>query len=520
MPTATRTRLQAKAGSPHIPLLPSERIRRFFLRHLRHGKDRWAGRPFVLESWQIDDFIKPVYDQLEPRRIETVTAEGSVARTSAMFRSVREGLLGVAKKNGKSHLGAGLGAYGLVADGYYQREGDEWRWTLEPGREVYNIAGSRPQAKVLFEIARSFVDQDPLLRAMCRLYRDAIEVPETGSVWRVLASDADLLHGPNPSTAIIDEIWVHKNPEMYEALAGAGAARAQPLLIIITTAGYEQATIAHTLYERGRKTRKNRRFYSVWFEAPEDSKIDDLDATKKANPSRWVTKAYLKQELTRARETGNENAFARFHRNQWTSSKEAAIPIRLWRKTYEPPEMLKGEPAIVAVDSAPKRDSTGIAVVQRDEESGIHHAVVSKMAADPESGYLDYDALEQLLRELCVAYDVQRLLVDRYNMVRSMLILQSEGLPVEEFPQSDALMVPASMNLYELVVGDRLRLGPHEDLRREVQAAAKQITERGWRFTKRKSSGLIDGLVALTMATYIAEKGVQEEQLVLPSLYA
>ena len=45
------------------------------------------------------------------------------------------------------------------------------------------------------------------------------------------------------------------------------------------------------------------------------------------------------------------------------------------------------------VDSAPKRDSTGIIVDYRDPD-GIHHVKHRKMVPDPETGYLDFNLLE------------------------------------------------------------------------------------------------------------------------------
>ncbi|HYT30551.1 MAG TPA: terminase large subunit [Actinomycetota bacterium] len=485
---------------------PSVRIRRFCSRRLIHGKGQFAGRPFTFEPWQ-DEAIEGVFDGLQ-----LVRGRGEPDRA---LRVVREGLVGIGKKNGKSHIGAALGLYGLCADGHYELARDGWRWRPEYGAEVYNVAGSRGQAKVLFELGSGFVERDPMLRSMCKVYRDAVEVRETGSVWRVLASDAKLAHGPNPSMVIIDEIWVHRSPELYEAFASAGAARAQPLVLIFTTAGFDQRSIAWSLYQRGLKGGEPR-FYFRWWQGPDGCRIEDSRALRKANPSRWVTLEYLRAELRRARALGLENQFRRFHLNQWTSAVEQAVPIDLWDANGGRPRIPKLAPVVVAVDSAPKRDSTGIVVDHRDAK-GLHHVRHTKMKVDPDVGYLDFDALEELLRELGRTYDVQRILVDPFAMIRSMLTLAEEGLPIEEFPQGDVRMVPASMNLYELLIAKRIRHGGDKELRAQVQAAAKRITERGWRFHKRTSSGSIDGLIALTMAAYEVERGAEEEPM--PQLF-
>ena len=77
---------------------------------------------------------------------------------------------------------------------------------------------------------------------------------------------------------------------------------------------------------------------------------------------------------------------------------------------------------------------------------------------------------------------------------------------MEEFPQTDARMMPASMNLYELVYARRLRHGNARELRIQAMNAGKRTSERGWRFEKRKSAGVIDGIVALAIATYEVER--------------
>ncbi len=492
------------ADVPVGVIVPSLRIERFFSRRLRHAKGAFSGRPFTLENWELED-IQNIYDPL------TIVRD-KVTRQDLLVRQVHEALIGVGKKNGKTHIASGLGLFHLTADGYHRRETGEWVFTPEGGAEVFNVAASKNQAKVLFQIARAFVLGDPFLRSMCRVYKDAIEVPETGAVWQVLAADARLAHGPNPSVAIIDEIWAHRDPELYEAFASAGAARPQPLVITITTAGWDQSdgSIGYALYKAGRKwersKRPNKAFYFHWYQAPDGCRIDDPKAWRAANPSRWVTPTYLRGELRRAIPRGLQLQFRRWHLNQWTTTKEIAIPIDAWDACGGRPKIPKKADVLVGVDSAPKRDSTGVVIVHRDA-TGAHHWRGRKFVVDPETGYLDYEALEEALREACRTYTVHRILVDPYNMTRSMLLLADEGLPIEEFPQGDARMVPASMNVHELVMQRRLLHGGNPDLREAVLNAAKKVTERGWRFHKRTSAGVIDILIAGTMPSYEIERG-------------
>lgn len=493
---------RAAPAAAALPVLPSEMLRRFGERRLRHGKGRFAGRPFTLEPWEIE---------VEQGIFDPVDKNG--------FRTIREAIVGVPKKNGKTHLAARWGCYGTFADGHWEHRGGTWEWIPEYGAEVYNVAGSKDQAKVLHQIGEGFVLRDPLLRSMARVYKDAIEVPETGAVWRVLASDAKLAHGPNPSMAIVDEWWAHRDGTLYEAFASAGAARDQPLVIVITTAGYDLEHPLHKTYKAGmaaarsKKVTRARTFYFRWWGVPPNTRLDDFAAYKRANPSRWVTTKYLRDELARARRNGSEHEYRRWHGNAWTSTKEAAIPIELWDSCAARPTIRPDDPVVMAIDSAPKRDSTGIAILRKDSKRTIHVRML-KMVADPETGYLDFGALEDLVRETCRTLNVSRILVDPAYMIRSMLLLLDEGYPVEEYPQGDPMMVPASMHLYELLIEGRLRHGGLAWMREQVQAANKRITERGWRLAK-KTSGVIDGLVACAIGAYELDRTPEEAPLQL-----
>lgn len=493
----------APAAAPKVPVLPSVMIERFSRRRLRHGKGRFAGQPFAGEAWQLE---------AEAGIFDALDAGGT--------RIVREALVGIGKKNGKTHWAARLGCYGAFADGRWVKASGGWVWQPEYGAEVYNVAGSKDQAKVLFEIARGFVLRDPILRQAARVFKDAIEVPETESVWRVLASDAKLAHGPNPSMAIIDEWWAHRDGSLYEAFASAGAAREQPLTVVITTAGYRRDHPLFLAYQAGMaaerskaKVRRAPSYYFRWWGASPNTKRADTKGWRAANPSRWVTLGYLRGELERTRRLGMEHEFDRFHRNVWTDVKDPAIPVELWDGGEGRPAIKPGDGVIVAVDSAPKRDHTGIAIVRRDGRRTVH-ARLLQMAPDPETGYLRFDLLEDLLRETAREFEVRRILVDPAYMIRSMLLLADEGLPVEEYPQGDALMVPASMHLYELLIEGRLRHGGLAWMRDQVQNAHKRVTERGWRLTK-KGSGVIDGLTALAIAAYEADREQAEPELQL-----
>ena len=199
-----------------------------FLQHLKHSKAPWAGQPFEPMPFQVD-FIQKLYG--------TLREDGQ--------RQYRQALLYLPRKNGKSFLASSLALYHLVADG-------------KPGGEVYMAAGSRDQASICFNQARDFVRSSKTLSKRLRVieYSKRIIDTKTGSVLKALAADGGLAHGLNPTAIIADELHVwegKRGRELWEALQTGFGAREEPLLLIISTAGYDRASIFYEVYEHAKK---------------------------------------------------------------------------------------------------------------------------------------------------------------------------------------------------------------------------------------------------------------------------
>ncbi len=173
---------------------------------LRHTKGRWARRPLVLEEFQLEHIIGPIFGWKHPNGL----------------RIRRTAWVEMPRKQGKSTMSSGLGIVLLVADG-------------ELGAEVYAAAGAKGQARIVHEPAKQMVRWSPALSGKLKVLADVITVPGTGGIFRVVSSVADLAHGLNVSGAVIDEVHVHKNRELIDALETGTGAREQPLIIFITT---------------------------------------------------------------------------------------------------------------------------------------------------------------------------------------------------------------------------------------------------------------------------------------------
>lgn len=452
-------------------LMQAERVRRFGELHVRHMKDRWAGKPFVLEPFQWDNMIKPVYGTLDRRG----------------KRKYKRALFGIPRWNGKSEITALLHLYHMFAEPVY-------------GGEQYAFATTKPQAAIIFDTAKRMINADPVLRSACKVYRSVIEVQETGCIFRALPFDADTSQGFHPSFASGDEVHVMKNMEMIESMVTGMVGREEGMFVAITTAGSKPGNMADVLREQWSQDPAS---YVYWQGATEKDDPHDPKTWRKANPASWITMDMLKNQY-RALPLP---VFQRLHLNLTaaTGDNARAFNERAWDACGDLPQIDTERPCIIGVDAAPRRDKTAVVLDQRGED-GVHNVKSWSFEADPEAGLLDFDELKHLLRELNSTYNVSRIIVDPAHLFAIMDELAREGLPVEDFPQNASRMIPASMNLYDLIQMGRVRHGNDPMLTKHVlNAGAKEIPPSGWRLTKVNKNENIDAAVALAMAAHIAE---------------
>ena len=172
----------------------------FFEKLLRHSKGEWAGKPFQLQKWQAEDIIRPLFGW---------------KRRSDGTRRFRRAYIEIPRKNGKSTLSSGIALYLLFADG-------------EPGCEVYSAAADRDQASIVFNEAKTMVEQSPELSHRSQVFKKAIVVPGENSTYRVLSADAPTKHGLNAHGIIFDELHVQPDRELWDVLTTATGSRRQP----------------------------------------------------------------------------------------------------------------------------------------------------------------------------------------------------------------------------------------------------------------------------------------------------
>ena len=440
-----------------------------------------AGQPLILTNWQT-----ALFDALYERR------EDGLLR-------YRRSLIGMARKNGKSLLGSVIALYGLI-------EG-------EPGAEVYSAAGDRQQARVVFNEAKWQISQSPALSGVCKVYRDVVEVPSTGAIYRVLSSDAKLQQGLNASTVIFDEAHIQPNEELFNALTLGSGARKDPNFVAISTAGYDLDSLCGRLYNYGKRVvsgdQVDERFGFWWWEAPADCEVSDRDAWAAANPN--LAEGLLDMEdMEISMMQTAEVAFRRYRLNQWVRTDgESWLPKGAWELCRSEDELDPNIPVFVGIDMALKHDSIAVVVAQPQESGRI---VVRAKIWHPDGGVMDVAAVEQHIRELGREFTVQEFAYDPAFFQRSAEAMSDEGFTMVEFSQSTARMVPACGTLYEMIVNQKIAHDGNPVFADQVLSAAQRSTDMGWRLSKGKSKRKIDAAIALAMAVDRATRRVESVQ--------
>jgi phage terminase large subunit-like protein len=134
----------------------------------------------------------------------------------------------MARKGAKSTLTAGVALYCGTCEG-------------EIGPQVLVGATTGAQALKVFGPAKCMVDKSPDLREAFGLqaFAKSISCGDSGGYIQPINSRGQTQDGHNPHLGILDELHAHKSRSLYDVIKSAFGARLNPLLWVITTAGYD-----------------------------------------------------------------------------------------------------------------------------------------------------------------------------------------------------------------------------------------------------------------------------------------
>lgn len=277
--------------------------------NLTHTKGPFAGQPFHLRPWQEHDIVRPLF-RTKPDGL----------------RQYRTCLLMEPRKNGKSEIAAACAVDGLMFDD-------------EIGGEVYSAAADTEQAAIVFNVAAQMIRNDPELLAEIDIVASKLLMThrKSGTIYRAISAEAYSKHGFNASRIIYDELHAAPNRDLFDVLMTSMGARAQPLLIMISTAGYDRHSILWEQYSHAKKVLEtpalDPTFLPIIYELPIDADWTDLAALHACNPALGDFRSLeeLQIALDRAKQIpAQEMTFRRLYCNQWTESAERWVSLAAW----------------------------------------------------------------------------------------------------------------------------------------------------------------------------------------------
>lgn len=283
----------------------------------------------------------------------------------------------VAKKNGKSTWLAAVALYLAFIDG-------------EMGAEVYTAATSRDQAKIVFEDAKKMVEFSPRMRSNFGIEYSQYSVfqTETNSSLKALSQDrGGTKDGLNVHAAIIDELHAHKTADMYDIVANGVAAREEPLILAITTAGDDTTTKCYqerqVVVDILRGKAAHDQYFGMVFCLDRGDDWQDPKVWPKANPNYGisVTEKYLHSVFEKVKVSPKQEGITRQkHLNEWVGAVDGWIAPSIWEaaKLDVPESQFKGQVCFGGYDLASRLDLAGWGRLRpRLQDGKIHWHIFS-----------------------------------------------------------------------------------------------------------------------------------------------
>ena len=479
------------------------RIIEFIERYCLVPDGAQVGQPLVLAEFQ-KQFIRDVYDNPA---------------------GTRRALLSVSRKNGKSGCIAALLLAHLV--------GPE----AKQNAQIVSGAMSRDQAALVFNLASKMVQLSPKLSSIVRIIpsgKRLLGLP-LNTEYKALAADGKTAHGLSPVLAILDEIGQVRGPQsdFIDAITTSQGAHEAPLLIAISTAAANDADLLSTWIDDARASQDKRIVCHV-YEAPAGCDLLDESAWRAANPALGTFRSLddLKEQLTQAqRMPSMENSARNLLLNQRVSTVSPFISPDVWKSCAGPVLPFDG-PVWCGIDLSARTDLTALVLVGQLDgvwqvqahfwtpEIGLAdrsrrdrapyetwHRQGILRATPGASVDLEHVAADML--EIFADMDVRAVAFDRWRIdqLRRELDRMGAELPLVEFGQGFQSFSPALDVLEAELLNGRIAHGGNPLL---TWCAANAVVVRdpagNRKIDKQRTTGRVDGLIALTMALGVASK--------------
>jgi phage terminase large subunit-like protein len=426
-----------------------------FIQLQRHTKGEWIGKHFLLQPWQ--KFI--------------------VANLFGFYRKdgrrkYTRAYLEMPKKNGKSPLAAAIGNYMLSN-------------TKDGAPEVYSIATKLDQASIVWKYAADMmggVSKEYGLETEITYSFNGKRIIYNGGVFKPIAYDeTDKNDGLAVSCGIIDEFHAHRSDRGYDILSRGVAARANPLILAVTTAGHDRESACYKHRDYCTKVLNGNfiddNLFVQIYTIDEGDQWDAESTRRKANPNYGVSvkPEYLESQIPEARESGiKRDSFLIKHLNVWTDSYETWIASSVYKSRFKEFEIPEGTQCYGGLDLASTGDFTALsfdfvidekhyiksfyylpedAIRQWPGQMGqqIRQWVRDGWIVQTPGNTTDYEFVELEIKRFAEKYDIVSIGYDAANSKQFAAKMFYDGINMRQFGQDKFTMNKPTKMVDELI---------------------------------------------------------------------
>lgn len=426
-----------------------------------------------------------------------------------------------------SPLATGIALYLLMADQEY-------------GAQVYTAATKEDQARICYDYAEKMLRFSDLKRFF-DITRKSIYCPELGSAYKPLGRDSKTQDGFSVHGAVVDEYHAHKTTGVLDVLTSARGARRQPLIVIITTAGFgtppckRESDVAKGILE-GRLPNEN--YFAFISTMDEGDDWKDPAVWEKVNPNWGISlnpEGFEVEFQEAILSLEKQNSFKTKKLNLWTEQATRWISMEQYSKNDGEVDWSRfyGKPCVGGIDLGLTQDLSALALAfmgdkeEADKDGNIPVYLMVKYWV-PEEGLraryerdgLNYPAwaeegwinvipgavtnvefIRRDINELADKFALNKIYIDRAHASDLVVKLADDGFDMAKHHQGFVSMNFPCRSFEELILAGNLRHGNDPVLRWMVSnAAVAKDPADNIKVVKDKSGDRVDGVVAACMA--------------------
>jgi phage terminase large subunit-like protein len=475
--------------------------------YCRIPEGKFVGQPVRLRPWQKKE-IRRIYDNPA---------------------GTRTAILSFARKNAKTTIVAFLLLLHLCGPESVENS------------QLVSTALSRDQAAILFALAAKMVRMSPDISAAVGVRDTAKQLycTERGTLYKALSADASTNFGASPVFAVHDELGQVKGPrsDLYDAVETAAGAHESPLSIIISTQAPTDGDLLSILIDDALAGHDQRITVSL-YTAPIDDDPFAIKTIKKANPAYgdFLNSDEVKKQARDAkRMPAREPSYRNLILNQRVEANSPFVSRGVWNSCNKPPSELRG-PIWGGLDLSARTDLTALVLINfhdgawqvhpyfwvpqigltdRAHRDRVPYDIWAKdgLLRTTPGATVDYEYIAYEIADILGGERVNGIAYDRWRIDLMKRELDRIGLNLPLVPHGQGYkdMSPALDSLESELLNARLCHGGHPVLNMCAANAVVQTDPAGNRkLAKDKSSGRIDGMVALAMA--VAAASGEEQQ--------